>query len=288
MEPIIITDSCCDLPIEYVKERNLPIVSLTFSFKGEELKDDLGQSLSHSSFYDAVREGETPTTSQINSQTYIDFFEEYVKEGKPIIYMCFSSALSGSYNSALLAKETLLEKYPEAILTIVDTRCASLGQGLLIHHALNLRDEGADHDTIVSWIHDNQLKLAHWFTVDDLGHLKRGGRLSGTAAFIGSILNIKPVLHVDDEGRLIPVAKVKGRKKSLRALVEKMQETAVDPAKQTIFISHGDSLDDAYYLADMIRKEFGTKDILINHVGPVIGSHAGPGVIALFFMASHR
>ena len=163
-----------------------------------------------------------------------------------------------------------------------------MGQGLLVHLALELRDQGLGYKDIIKWIENNKLRLAHWFTVDDLEHLKRGGRVSGAAAFIGSILSIKPILHVDNEGRLVPVSKVKGRKKSLKGLLEKMQETAVNPEQQTVFISHGDALEDANYLADMIRDQLGVKDILISHIGPVIGSHSGPGTIALFFLATQR
>lgn len=288
MKPIIITDSCIDLSLDYVKKRDLPIVSFTYNFMGKDLKDDLGQTLSYSEFYNAVRQGEMATTSQVNSQTYVDFFRSFLEQGKSIIYLCFSSALSGSYNSALLAREMLLEEYPEAVISIIDSKSASMGQGLLVHHALDLRDKGWDHQQIVQWVENNKLRIAHWFTVDDLEHLKRGGRLSSTAAFVGSILNIKPVLHVDNKGRLVPVAKVKGRKKAIKALFEKMVETAINPAEQTVFISHGDSIDDANYLADMIREQLGVKEIIINPIGPVIGAHAGPGTIALFFLASHR
>ncbi len=288
MMPVIITDSCSDLSLDYVKKRDLPIVSFTYNFMGKDLKDDLGQTLSYSEFYNAVRQGEMATTSQVNSQTYVDFFRSFLEQGKSIIYLCFSSALSGSYNSALLAREMLLEEYPEAVISIIDSKSASMGQGLLVHHALDLRDKGWDHQQIVQWVENNKLRIAHWFTVDDLEHLKRGGRLSSTAAFVGSILNIKPVLHVDNKGRLVPVAKVKGRKKAIKALFEKMVETAINPAEQTVFISHGDSIDDANYLADMIREQLGVKEIIINPIGPVIGAHAGPGTIALFFLASHR
>ncbi|MGI5850501.1 MAG: DegV family protein [Caldicoprobacterales bacterium] len=288
MQPIIITDSCSDLPLEYVKKRDLPILSFTFNYKGEDRKDDLGQTLSYTDFYNGVREGHMSTTSQVNSHTYVDFFRPYVELGKPIIYMCFSSALSGSYNNAVMAKQMLLEEYPEASISIIDTRSASMGQGLLVHLALELRDQGLGYKDIIKWIENNKLRLAHWFTVDDLEHLKRGGRVSGAAAFIGSILSIKPILHVDNEGRLVPVSKVKGRKKSLKGLLEKMQETAVNPEQQTVFISHGDALEDANYLADMIRDQLGVKDILISHIGPVIGSHSGPGTIALFFLATQR
>lgn len=288
MQPIIITDSCSDLPLEYVKKRDLPILSFTFNYMGEDRKDDLGQTLSYTDFYNGIREGHMSTTSQVNSHTYVDFFRPYVELGKPIIYMCFSSALSGSYNNAVMARQMLLEEYPEASISIIDTLSASMGQGLLVHLALELRDQGFGYKKIIEWIENNKRRLAHWFTVDDLEHLRRGGRLSGAAAFIGSILSIKPILHVDSEGRLVPVSKVKGRKKSLKSLLEKMQETAVNPEQQTIFISHGDAPEDANYLANMVRDQLGVKNILINHIGPVIGSHSGPGTVALFFFATQR
>lgn len=288
MQPIIITDSCSDLPLEYVKKRDLPILSFTFNYMGEDRKDDLGQTLSYTDFYNGIREGHMSTTSQVNSHTYVDFFRPYVELGKPIIYMCFSSALSGSYNNAVMARQMLLEEYPEASISIIDTLSASMGQGLLVHLALELRDQGFGYKEIIEWIENNKRRLAHWFTVDDLEHLRRGGRLSGAAAFIGSILSIKPILHVDSEGRLVPVSKVKGRKKSLKSLLEKMQETAVNPEQQTVFISHGDAPEDANYLADMLRDQLGVKNILINHIGPVIGSHSGPGTVALFFFATQR
>jgi DegV family protein with EDD domain len=288
VQPIIITDSCSDLPLEYVRKRDLPILSFTFNYMGEDRKDDLGQTLSYTDFYNGIREGHMSTTSQVNSHTYVDFFRPYVELGKPIIYMCFSSALSGSYNNAVMARQMLLEEYPEASISIIDTLSASMGQGLLVHLALELRDQGFGYKEIIEWIENNKRRLAHWFTVDDLEHLRRGGRLSGAAAFIGSILSIKPILHVDSEGRLVPVSKVKGRKKSLKSLLEKMQETAVNPEQQTIFISHGDAPEDANYLADMVRDQLGVKNILINHIGPVIGSHSGPGTVALFFFATQR
>lgn len=288
MNTIIITDSCSDLPLWYVEQRNIPIINFTFNFKEKEYKDDLGQSISYSDFYNAVRKGGMPTTSQINSQVFMDFFEKYIKQDISIIYLCFSSALSGTYNNALLARQMLLEKYPNADINIIDTKSASMGQGLLVHYALDLLNQGASKQEIIDWVEANKLKLAHWFTVEDLGHLKRGGRLSGAAAFVGTVLNVKPVLHVDNEGRLVPVVKAKGRKKSLKTLFEKMEATIVEPENQTIFISHGDSIDDAYYLAAMIKEKFTVKDIVINHIGPVIGSHSGPGTIALFFMARER
>lgn len=288
MNTVIITDSCSDLPLWYVKQRNIPIINYTFNFRGKDYKDDFGQSISYSEFYNDVRNGEMPTTSQVNSQVFIDCFTKYIEKNTSIIYLSFSSALTGTFNNVLLARQILLEKYPNADISIIDTLSASMGQGLLVHYALDLLDQGASKQEIVDWVENNKLKLAHWFTVEDLGHLKRGGRLSSTAAFVGTILNIKPVLHVDNGGRLVPVIKAKGRKKSLKTLIEKMDETIVEPEKQTIFISHGDSIDDANYVAELIRERFPVKDIIINHIGPVIGSHAGPGTIALFFMARER
>jgi DegV family protein with EDD domain len=188
----------------------------------------------------------------------------------------------------MLARDMLLEEFPDADLTIIDSKSASMGEGLLAWNAIRMLDEGASKDELVQWIERNKLKVAHWFTVDDLNHLKRGGRVSVAAAFIGTMLDIKPILHVDDEGRLIPVSKVKGRKKSIRALFERLQETIVNPEDQVIFISHGDSPADAQYLADLIKSGYSVKDVIISNIGPVIGAHSGPGTIALFFFADKR
>jgi DegV family protein with EDD domain len=288
MNTVILIDSCADLPYSYVKEHKIPVIHFTYHFQGRDNKDDFGQSVNYNAFYDAVRSGEMPTTSQVNADVYANAFRSHIEQGQSIIYLCFSSALSGSYNSAVLAREMLLEDYPDADITIIDTKAASMGEGLIVWHAVNLLESGASKEEIVRWVEDNKLKVAHWFTVEDLNHLKRGGRVSGAAAFIGTMLDIKPVLHVDDEGRLIPVTKVKGRKKSIKALFEKLEETIVNPEEQVIFISHGDSEADANHLADMIRSRFKVKDVMISYVGPVIGAHSGPGTIALFYLADHR
>jgi DegV family protein with EDD domain len=288
MKTVIIIDSCSDLPLEYVKQHNIPVVNFTYHFKGNDCPDDLGQTISYREFYDAIRNGEMPTTSQVNAQTYVNLFRKYVLEGKSIVYLCFSSALSGSYNNSLIARNMITEEIPEADISIIDTKSASLGEGLLVYYAIDMLEKGASKEEIINWVENNKLKLHHWFTVEDLGHLKRGGRLSGTAAFVGSILDIKPVLNVDDEGRLIPRIKVKGRKKSLRTLVEKMEENIISPEQQVIAISHGDSRHDADYLAELIRSRFQVKDIIINSIGPVIGSHSGPGTVAVFFMGGNR
>ncbi len=288
MKPVIIIDSCSDLPLEYVNRHNIPVVNFTYHFKGKEYADDLGQTISYKDFYDAIRKGEMPTTSQVNVQTYVNIFKKYVLEGKPIIYLCFSSSLSGSYNSSLIARDMITQEFPEADITIIDTKSASLGEGLLVYYAIDMFEKGASKEEIINWVEENKLKLHHWFTVEDLGHLKRGGRLSGTAAFVGSILDIKPVLNVDAEGRLIPRIKVKGRKKALRTLFEKMEENITNPEEQVVAISHGDSPEDADYLAGLIRSRFRVKDIIINSIGPVIGSHSGPGTVAVFFLGKNR
>lgn len=284
MRPVIITDSCSDLPLEYVKKHQIPIAHLMYHFDGKDYDDDFGQTLSHLDFYNAIRQGAMPTTSQVNVHTFVTKFKEYVEQGQAIIYIGFSSALSGTFNSAVTAREIILEEHPEAQIGVVDSRCASLGQGLLVHYALELREEGAGFQEILSWVEENKLLINHWFTVEDLNHLKRGGRVSSTAAFVGSMLNVKPILNVDNEGRLTAKAKVRGRQKSLRYLKEQMDERIVSPETQTIFISHGDSLADAENLKEMILAEYSVKDVQIGYVGPVIGSHSGPGTIALFFM----
>ena len=209
-------------------------------------------------------------------------------EGRPVIYLGFSSVLSGSVNSANLAKDAVKEEIKDADITVIDSKCASLGEGLIAYQANEMLKSGASKDETVGWIEANKLRMNHWFTVDDLGHLKRGGRLSGTAAFLGTLLDIKPVLHVSDEGKLVPVSKAKGRKKSIKALYEMLQERIELPEEQVIAISHGDCLEDAEYLKDMIQKEYKVKDIIINEVGPVIGSHSGPGTLALFFLGAKR
>jgi len=272
MDTVLLIDCCTDLPRSYVEENEIPFVSLVCNFRGQEYKDDFGKTLSYEEFYTAVRNGEMPSTSQVNVYVYTEVFKKYAAEGKPIIYLGFSSALSGSLNSALLAKDMVCEEIENADITVIDSRSASLGEGLLAYHA---------NET-------NKLRMNHWFTVDDLGHLKRGGRLSGTAALVGTLLDIKPILQVDNEGKLIPVSKVKGRKKSIKTLLGMLQENIESPEEQVIAISHGDCIEDAEYLKEMILKEYKVKDIIINNVGPVIGSHAGPGVVALFFLGSKR
>lgn len=288
MQTVIIADTCSDLPFEYVKQHKIPLIRFTYNFRGTEYADDFGQTMSYEEFYRAMRNGETPTTSQVNTQTYAEAFRKYAAEGKSVIYLCFSSALSGSYNSAILARDLVMEEYPNADITVIDTKCASLGEGLMVYYAVEMLERGAPKEEIIDWVEQNKLKMHHWFTVEDLQYLKRSGRLSGTAAFIGNILDIKPVLHVDRDGRLVPVLKVKGRKKSIRTLLEKMEELIVNLEQQVVAVSHSDSDEESQYIVEMIRSKFPVKDIIVNQIGPVIGSHSGPGTLAVFFLGDLR
>lgn len=289
MNTVILADSSCDLPVEYIKDNNcLEVLGLILNFKGKDIIDDLGETVKNAEFYDYLRNGGMASTGQINSYRFHEAFEKYVKDKKSIIYICFSSGLSGTYNSALIAKNQILEEYPDADITIIDSLCASLGHGLIVYYAVELLKSGSSKDDIVSFVENNKFRTNHYFTVNDLNHLKRGGRVSATAAVVGTILDIKPILHVDHEGHLIPLGKVKGRKKSIKSLLDHMIERVENPEEQIIFISHGDCLHDAEHLADLIKKEFTVKDIIINPIGPVIGAHSGPDTLALFFLGKSR
>lgn len=288
MKTILITDSCCDLPIEFVEASTLQIVSLIVNFEGNDYKDDFGKTIKYKAFYDALRAGEKATTSQANVQTYEECFRKNLLKGNSIIYLGFSSALSGSINSANIAKNNILEEFSDADINIIDTKSASLGEGLIVYYAYNMLIDGHSKEEVINWVEANKLKVNHWFTVDDLNHLKRGGRISYTTATIGTLLSIKPILYVDNEGRLINCGKAKGRKKSLRVLADMFLQNAVNPGEQVIFISHGDCLADAEFLKNLILKKSIVKEVIINNVGPVIGTHSGPGTVALFFLGDNR
>lgn len=282
----VFTDSCSDLPKDYVLARALSVIPLRFHIGGKEYLDDFGQSMSCKEFYGKLREGATSTTAQINTEEFCRNFSPVLESGEDVLYLAFSSALSGTYQSARLAAEELKARYPERTVAVVDSLCASMGQGLLAHYALNNRDAGMSLAENVAWLEENKGKVCHWFTVFDLNHLRRGGRVSAAAAFVGTMLSIKPVLHVDDEGHLISMGKARGRGASLTALVDHMEQTVTDV--DTVFISHGDCLADAEKVAADVKKRFGTRDVVINNVGPVIGAHAGPGTVALFFLGTKR
>lgn len=288
MKTILITDSGSDLPLEFVESSTFQTLNLNVNFKGKDYKDDFGKTIKYKDFYEDLRSGEITTTSQINVQTYKECFRRNFLEGNSIIYLGFSSALSGCINSANIAKNDVLEEFSSADINIIDTKSASLGEGLIVYYVYNMLMEGCSKEQIIKWVKNNELKVNHLFTVDDLNYLKRGGRVSYTAATIGTLLNIKPILFVDNEGRLIYKSKVKGRKKSLRVLADMYIEKVVNPEKQVIFISHGDCFEDACFLKKLILKKSKVKDVIINNVGPVIGSHSGPGTVALFFLGNNR
>ena len=283
---VIITDSSSDLTKDVLGEYELLAVQLDVLVEGEEPCPNC--ELDVKEFYEKLRKKKNASTSAVNIDKFHEVFESYLAEGTDVLYLGFSSGLSGPYNAGLVAAKELSDKYPERKIYALDTLAASLGQGLLVYYALKLQSEGADIETVRDFIESKKLNLCHWFTVDDLFFLKRGGRVSGATAVVGSMLSIKPVLHVDNKGRLINMSKARGRKASLDALFDKMKETAIDPETQTVFISHGDARDDAEYLAERIKNELGVKDIRIDYVGPVIGAHAGPGVIALFYLGTER
>lgn len=285
----IITDSGADLPQYLAEELDVSVLSLHFTIQGKEYADRPDRrDMEPKMLYDLLRQGEMGKTSALNANDYVEIMTPMLEAGQDILIIAFSSGLSTTYQSSVIAVEELKEKYPERKIYTVDTLAASLGQGLLVWHASKMRDEGKSIEDVRDWLEDNKLNLAHWFTVDDLNHLKRGGRVSVATALVGTMLAIKPVLHVDDEGHLINMSKARGRAASLKALVDKMEEDAIDPANQTIFISHGDSEADARKVADMIKESFGVEVKVIDFVGPVIGCHAGPGVIALFYLGRKR
>ncbi len=286
---VIMTDSCCDLTQEMADQLGLVVLPLTVETPKGDFKNYLDwREIDAKTFYDNLRAGDTCKTSAVNTGTFREAMEAILKEGKDVIYLAFSSGLSGTYNAGMIAVNELTDEYPERKIYAVDTLCASLGQGLLVYLAAQKKNEGATIDELRDYVENTKMSVAHWFTVDDLMHLKRGGRVSGATAVIGTMLKIKPVLHVDDEGHLINMEKARGRKSALNALVDKMAMTAIEPSKQVVFISHGDCEADAQFVAGKVKEKLGVETVHINNIGPVIGAHAGPGTIALFWLATQR
>lgn len=284
----IVTNTTADLPQEYINENGLGLLHFNNILEGVEYGED--NQLPWKEFYAMMRSGKMPTTSQVNPEQYRRNFEEFLTENKEILYLSFSSGLSESCQNAFLVAEEMMEERKDIRIVVIDSLCASLGEGLLVHKAAELQKAGKTLDETAAWITDHLFNLTHVFTVDDLNHLYRGGRVSKATAVIGTLAGIKPILHVDNEGHLVPVGKVRGRKKSLTALVDLMEKKMGSYREQNdiVFISHGDALEDAQYVADEIRRRFGIDRFLINHIGPTIGAHAGPGTIALFFMGDIR
>ena len=288
-EYVLITDSSADLSQEMVQELGVTVLPLSFTIQGKTYRNyPDNREMDLPLFYDMLRAGELATTSAVNVAEYTQAVEPILQEGKDVLILAFSSGLSSTYQASVLAAGELREKYPDRKIYTVDTLCASLGQGLLVYLAAQEQRKGKSIEEVRDWAEETKLHLCHQFTVDDLHFLKRGGRISATTAVVGSMLQIKPVLHVDDEGHLINIGKARGRQSSLKALVDKMEKTVTEAGKQTVFISHGDCLEDAEAVAQMVRERFGTQDIRINYVGPVIGAHSGPGTLALFYLGTQR
>lgn len=284
----LITDSACDLPIEYIKENNIEFASLEVNIKGEFVIDDLGQTLKYNDFYKMVREGEMPSTSQVNIGTFEAVFTKYVENGDSIIYIGLSSALSGTFNSATIAREMVLGTNNKADITIIDSLSASIGEGALVYYACEMIKSGSSKEAVVNWVEDNKRKVVHAITVDDLSHLKRGGRISAATAVVGGLLNIKPTLKIDNEGKLLPGVKIKGRKKVIKYLADQVIENAVNIEEQVLFICHADCLDEAEALREVILSEVKPSKVIMNSIGAVIGAHGGPGTLAVIFMAKER
>jgi len=283
---VILTDSSCDLPDDIVKKYQLKILQLDFIVEGEgSFHNDQADI---EKVYSKLRNGANIKTSAANISQASEAIEELFNQKKDILYLGFSSGLSSTYQTVYMAGQELMEEYPERKMVSVDTLAASMGQGLLVYKACQAKDAGKSLEENAQYIEDIKLKLCHWFTVDDLFFLKRGGRISGVTATVGTMLSIKPILHVDDEGHLINVSKVRGRKAAITELVNRMEKLAVHPENQDIFISHGDCIEDAEKLASIIKERFGNDRITISYVGPVIGAHSGPGTLALFFLGEHR
>ena len=282
----IITDSGCDFTKEKYAELGLAVAPLMVNFRGESYPDRNDESLKD--LYAGLRAGEVATTAAVNPEQWTEAMEPVLKADEDVLVLAFSSGLSTSYQSAEIAAGDLREQYPDRTILVVDSLCASLGQGLLAYYACKKRDEGLGLQELYQWLLNNRLHLCHWFTVDDLMYLKRGGRINAATAIMGTMLSIKPVLHVDDEGHLVNVGKARGRRASIQAMAKKVGELAEGHDNSVMFISHGDCPEDAEYLRSLLESQYGVKEVYINYVGAVIGSHSGPGTLALFFMGQHR
>jgi DegV family protein with EDD domain len=285
---VITTDSSADLPESYLKEHGIGCAYLSYTMDGKNYTHE--EFLPVKEFYDRIRAGSMPTTAQVNPGDIRELMEPYLREGKDILHIAFSSGLSGSYNSSRIAAQELREEYPERTIRVVDSLAASLGQGLLVHLCLQKKEKGEDLENVASYAEEIKNHVVHVFTVDDLEHLYRGGRVSKTAMVLGGMLNIKPMLHVDENGKLVAVGKVRGRKKSLLELVSMMDRQIGSYAKScsTVFISHGDCEEDAMFVLDKVKEKYKIQDFIVSEVGSVIGAHSGPGTLALFFLGDKK
>lgn len=285
-EFVIVSDSTVDLPKEYLQSKQVPIISLSYIMDGVTYEEMDG--LSHKEFFEKLRAGSLPTTSQINPEQAREALESFTKEGKDILYIGFSSGLSGSYNSVRMAAEDLKEEYPDINIITIDSLCACMGEGLLLYKALELKEHGMSMEEIAKWVEANKLHICHNVTVDDLNHLHRGGRISKTTAVVGSMIKIKPIIHMSDEGKLVVIGKERGRKKSLVSIVDRMEKQMQGYDNDIVMITHGDCIEDAEFVKKQVEERFGIHNVMINGIGSVIGSHTGAGVVAVFFMGDKR
>ena len=286
---VLLTDSSADLTDALVKELGVEVLPLSFTMRNKTYRNwPDNREIDPKDFYRQLREGEMATTSAVNVSDFTETIEPHLKEGRDVLVVAFSSGLSATCHSAQIAAQELSEQYPERKVYVVDSLCASLGQGLLVWYAARMKNEGRGIGAVRDWLEENKLHLCHWFTVDDLHFLKRGGRISSATAVLGTMLSIKPVMHVDDEGHLTKVGTARGRNASLKALVDHMAETAIAPAGPPGFISPGAGEEDATQVAEDVKRRFGVQTVVLNNVGPVIGAHSGPGTVALFFLGRHR
>lgn len=283
---VVTVNSTVDLPKEWLAERNVPVIPLKYTIDGETYEDMAG--LSSKEFFQKLRDGKMATTSQINPEEAREALEPFLKEGKDVLHLAFSSGLSGTCNSMRIAAEELKEEYPDRKIIVMDTLCACLGEGLLLYYVLKLKKEGKTIEEVEAWAEENKLHICHNVTVDDLNHLQRGGRISKTAAVLGTMVQIKPMIHMADDGSLQVVGKERGRKRSLNKIVDKAVEQSKGWEQDIVMITHGDCLEDAQYVAELVREKMGIENILINNIGTVIGSHTGPGVVAVFCMGNKR
>ena len=285
-EFVIVSDSTVDLPKEYLQSKQVPIISLSYIMDGVTYEEMDG--LSHKEFFEKLRAGSLPTTSQINPEQAREALEPFAKEGKDILYIGFSSGLIGSYNSVRMAAEDLKEEYPDINIIAIDSLCACMGEGLLLYKALELKEHGMSMEEIAKWVEANKLHICHNVTVDDLNHLHRGGRISKTTAVVGSMIKIKPIIHMSDEGKLVVIGKERGRKKSLVSIVDRMEKQMQGYDNDIVMITHGDCIEDAEFVKKQVEERFGIHNVMINGIGSVIGSHTGAGVVAVFFMGDKR
>jgi len=290
MKTIFLVDSCSDLPLSFIEENSdcLDIIGMPVEIDGKDYIDDFGKTLTHEEFYKFIRKGIMPTTSQINSHRFLEKFKKHSDDGNSVIYIGFTSGLSGTYNSAVVAKEMLLEEAPNADITLIDTKCASVGEGLLILYAVEMLKNGSSKDEIVNWIEANKLKSNHWFAVDGLTFLKKGGRISATSAAVGTLLKVKPILTVDNEGKLKSYTNIRGRKKSLNFLIEKSKEHIIDSKNSIIIIGHGDCIKEAKKIEKEVQNELNPREIIITQLSSTIASHVGPDMISIAFIGNIR